>query len=41
LELDKDYLKIVNGQPGMIKLLGDSTIRLASLISRTLWPLSK
>jgi hypothetical protein len=25
LELNKDYLKIVNGQPGMIELLGDST----------------
>jgi len=25
LELNKDYVKIVNGQPGMIELLGDST----------------
>ncbi len=32
LELNKDYLKIVNGQPGMIELLGDSTIRLAKLL---------
>ena len=25
MELNKDYVKIVNGQPGMIELLGDST----------------
>ena len=25
LELNKDYVKIVNGQPGMIELLRDST----------------